>query len=327
MITICKGCEQPVSGHTTRLKSHANHCSLLHQLPCWVPAKCKTVVECFRTPKEDIEFAVAKLVLTTNLPFCWVDNPATKEFLRTVFNGRDLVLSRRTLVRKFLPRLHDAAVKGLKSQFCGTSCTLQVDGWSTDQNVPVLGFAMGGRLVHLEITEEAHTTDNLTHVVENVIASVEADYGVRVAGIVTDAASNMNAMRNRLADNGVPGWHCQAHQLNLCVVDYFKDANRSRVCDIGFQDFFYISHLTGADAGDNSAESLQEHPVTGHLPQKMEPWSTSTTIPNQMDICCQQPEILQPQLVVHGPGCGYESETWRSCASAPEQCSDNRSSC
>ena len=82
------------------------------------------------------------------------------------------------------------------------------------------------QLVYLKDADEKHTAENLAALLRQLILSLEMTLDCKVSAIVSDAASNMVFMRNKVqATRGdVHYSHCQAHQLNLCLEIYLKDA-------------------------------------------------------------------------------------------------------
>ena len=228
VVTICRGCEQQVSSICSRLRSHADRCDALHAKPFYRPPAVSVTLQQFMNGS-DLNQLAARVVLSTNLPFRWVDHPTVRDLLKKLGSG--VRLNRSNIVKKYLPQLHQDAVQRLRSRLSGRMCTMAVDGWSTPDNLPVIGFSIQGLLVDLVPCTERHTAEVLANVTEEQIVEAEEKYNVTISAVVSDAAANMVGMRKLLVERrpSIVTYNCQAHQLNLCLQDFMKDSNRSKV--------------------------------------------------------------------------------------------------
>ena len=109
---------------------------------------------------------------------------------------------------------------------------MSLDGWTSPDNRSLIGIALNNRLIDLQAMSVRHTSDNLASLLTMVVQRVEADMGCSVVSVVSDAASNMVGMQSKVMEvrTDVAHFNCQAHQMNLCLSDYFKDQNRRKVC-------------------------------------------------------------------------------------------------
>ena len=142
------------------------------------------------------------------------------------------MVTRKQLVTHIIPRLYEACLNDLRSQFGGQQVTMSLDGWTSPDNRSLIGIALNNRLIDPQAMSVRHTSDNLASLLTMVLQTVEADMGCSVVSVVSDAASNMVGMRSKVMEvrTDVAHFNCQAHQMNLCLSDYFKDQNRSKVC-------------------------------------------------------------------------------------------------
>ena len=136
----------------------------------------------------------------------------------------------------------------------GRNVTLGIDGWSNLVNYPVLGILVETQLIDaIDTTGHPHTADYLTEVMDEAMKKVANELNAVVVGVVTDNASNMANMRQRLdgwtlfgvwfgSPVGVSGdgkqtesindttvftYGCQAHILNLIAKDLLADKGRA----------------------------------------------------------------------------------------------------
>ena len=73
--------------------------------------------------------------------------------------------------------------------------------------------------------------EHLCSVVSSEITKLEGEMHCSIVAVVSDGASNMTGVRERLADAHphVLTYRCQAHALHLAASDLFKDASRSKL--------------------------------------------------------------------------------------------------
>ena len=106
------------------------------------------------------------------------------------------------------------------------NATLELDGWSTIPNDPVIGMSItteaGVLLANtIDTIGESHTSDFLFKVLKTEAKKCEEEWGVGVTSVVTDNASNMSRMRQYLSEPLLHAYGCQTHAMNLVA----KDAN------------------------------------------------------------------------------------------------------
>ena len=109
----------------------------------------------------------------------------------------------------------------------GQFATLAIDGWSNLTNDPVVGISLTTKgktclIDAVDTTGQMHTTEYMTELTSNAITKAEELYDVNIGHVVTDGASNMKGMRNKIKetlDRDIITYHCQPHLLNLLAKD------------------------------------------------------------------------------------------------------------
>ena len=109
----------------------------------------------------------------------------------------------------------------------GQFATLAIDGWSNLTNDPVVGISLTTKgktclIDAVDTTGQMHTTQYMTELTSNAITKAEELYDVNIGHVVTDGASNMKGMRNKIKetlDRDIITYHCQPHLLNLLAKD------------------------------------------------------------------------------------------------------------
>ena len=67
----------------------------------------------------------------------------------------------------------------------------------------------------------------MAQVMKQAMETVKSRVGAEVVAIVTDNASNMENMRERILDTSVFTYGCQAHVLNLIAKEMLEDKGRA----------------------------------------------------------------------------------------------------
>ena len=87
----CIGCGHRVSTHVVRLRSHMNKCTELHATTVWQRAQARsgTLTQFAQTGKRDEDhLTIARAMISSNIPFSWIENPAVQEMFASLCPGR-----------------------------------------------------------------------------------------------------------------------------------------------------------------------------------------------------------------------------------------------
>ena len=134
---------------------------------------------------------------------------------------------------ELLEEEYESCCKQVKERMQATYQTISLDGWDTNDSVPLVGVAVHRHLLGLvERRGEAHTSEMLCKVAEEQIPKIEEKYGCKIIAVVTDGASNMATMRDMITERlGLASYWCQAHCLNLVAGDFLKHAGRLKTME------------------------------------------------------------------------------------------------
>jgi hypothetical protein len=139
----CKGCNAAVSCCTVRARSHACSCTSLRRMGLWSVVGSKARMDSHlhvtsKSTQDTINEAVARFVFATNVPFSLVDNVHFRALVDTLRPGAKSCGSRclgSTLLESVYHKEKSLRAAELKDELV----TMGVDGWSTLENLPVLG--------------------------------------------------------------------------------------------------------------------------------------------------------------------------------------------
>lgn len=137
---------------------------------------------------------------------------------------------RHTLATTMLDAEYAHERRKLKNKFVGKWVTLSIDGWSSPQNAPWTGVAVDDYLYKLkDCTGSIKDAQFMAEITEESIRECEEELGCRVASVTGDNARNMVNSRTIIANRRAFKYGCQAHLLNLCMVDFLKDKQRQTI--------------------------------------------------------------------------------------------------
>ena len=78
----------------------------------------------------------------------------------------------------------------------GGMFTLSIDGWTTKDCIPLIGFGMAGMLIGaVEEREAKHTSSHLATITEEQIPLLEQKFKCEIVAVVRDGASNMEGVQ------------------------------------------------------------------------------------------------------------------------------------
>ncbi|GAA5882316.1 hypothetical protein JCM1840_005033 [Sporobolomyces johnsonii] len=190
---------------TTNLTSHHSVC-LLREVAEREQLKLNELgLQYEEAPKEELAQAAALWCARNARPFLIVKDVSLRPLLSKV--AREHLPSPQTIARG----VSDLAAYGRAGMIkelakVKGAIYLGLDGWTTPNRWSLLG------------TAEAHTANNMAKLVKDVLASYEIEK--KVAGIISDNASNMAAMIDKIGKSGrldkrVTWVQCFGHILNL----------------------------------------------------------------------------------------------------------------
>ncbi|KAF9456718.1 hypothetical protein BDZ94DRAFT_1177124 [Collybia nuda] len=191
------------------------------------------------------ERKIARVTASGGLPLSWVENLEVQSFFEEFVPGANLP-SRSTLTRRLIPEAAAEFRVATISSSKGKNVTLQGDGWTGENKLHLEAFmiSIDGKLQTVRVhdaTNERKNTENLLQVLEEILMTLQNEWGVIVVALVTDASGESRKAR-RLFGLKYP-WiivlDCYAHQvgdiiiafsltlltpdqINLVVGDYFK---------------------------------------------------------------------------------------------------------
>ena len=198
---VCLGCGKTVSNVCSRLRTHVGKCAALQQSGMWQASKPlqkegdQSLRAAWQRPQQDVvNRALARCMYSTNLPFRWVASPAVKALVQCLSPGTK-VAGRRQFAGKLLAQEYTSEVERLRKVTEGGHYTLSIDGWSTVDNAPLLGFGLCSRLVCIvEERKERHTAQWLSDTASSQIALLEKVYACSIVAVCSDGASNMEGV-------------------------------------------------------------------------------------------------------------------------------------
>lgn len=126
-------------------------------------------VKCYPKVKQDeqemIDAQLTRMIAAANLPFCIVENVEFVKFCELLRGPTIRLPTRQRISDVLLPALHSEMKGSLNNSLTGKNGTLQMDGWSTTQNDPTIGFSVSvdgcSHFVDLHDTAgEPHTIEN-----------------------------------------------------------------------------------------------------------------------------------------------------------------------
>ncbi len=108
--------------------------------------------------------------------------------------------SRKYVSEKLIEEVYKQEKDKVSTLVSGKDGTLQIDGWSNIENVPVVGvaFAVSGQTYlanTIDTSGTPHSADNLLELVKEQKSYIESEFKIKLSSMVTDNAANMAKMR------------------------------------------------------------------------------------------------------------------------------------
>lgn len=229
-IRRCKGCGFQCSLVTSRAKNHANQCGNLRQMGLWSVTGGSRLdnhlVTTSLTGQAKTNVLLAKFIFSSNLPFQVLKDQHFRTLLETLRPGTK-VPERRTLAGPLLDQVYDEVRSASLKAMHGEWKTMACDGWTNPSGVSCIGLSLDKDLWSIcDTGTESHTGKNMATIVIEALAEVES-HGCFVAGLCTDGASNMTAMRTLVSEQK-PGFpppknhHCGLFHFRITIIGHAK---------------------------------------------------------------------------------------------------------
>ncbi|XP_035713088.1 uncharacterized protein LOC118437806 [Folsomia candida] len=246
-MSTCKKCGQKVSSQADRLNKHLSSCKALRQNKAGTSAQMpflsdqmpeskggaqsnlrKYFKSVNATEKNKLDFKLGSFIFASNLPFNVVSHPQFKEFVASL-NPAYNIPSRETVRTTILDTHYQRVLELRKSEIEHKVGVLLQDGWSTNQNKPVLSHCLatpsGSYFLSAESTgAEKKDSETCFKYLQKAIDYCTESLNCSVVGIVTDNCSTMTAMQTLIRKDypHMEVYGCNAHLFNL-IGEKFTD--------------------------------------------------------------------------------------------------------
>jgi hypothetical protein len=192
--------------------------------------------------KKLVDKKLMHLISGANLPFNIVENPAFIEFVRELRHSYTLP-SAKIVGGSLVDASYSEAKLSVKARIQGSKAVIMQDGWTSPQSEAVIAHSLSvnEKIVFLDgVTagEEKKTADVCLEKISDAMSMATEDFDVKVIGVITDNASVMNSMRNKLQqiNPGLFVYGCNSHLMNLIGKDLTPKETKEKV--VAVQKFF-----------------------------------------------------------------------------------------
>lgn len=280
----CNRCGKQVSSKAIRMKKHLNGCKNQRKLidatvrPSGSPASSVDVVspstskigtmtfpsnteiksrmQIWKTnditkAKQNMDTLIGKLIFSANLPFALSNNPFLEQLVTKAQIPKYKVPNPQKIGGEILDQIYNDCTEINMIKFKGRKVIILQDGWSTNQNAPVICHSIqnGSDSLMFDAIETGTNKKNAEYcfkLLDDAIKKAEKDFKCTVVGIVTDNCSVMKNMREHANKNlnGVHTYGCVAHILNLCGQEMTDNNLIENIIKI--QKFFRNHHYESA---------------------------------------------------------------------------------
>lgn len=175
-----------------RLRKHASSCRDLKRLGLReaVPpvSSQRTLENMLVRPSRDeaAREQLCRMIYSCNLPFVAVENHELQQMLYLLAPEIQWPC-RKAVAERYLNAEFQRQREKMKTALTDQWMTLSMDAWSTPSNLAIIGFALGDNLLDLKDSiGESHTAEYLRRCAEAALACAKEEFGVKVAGLVTD---------------------------------------------------------------------------------------------------------------------------------------------
>lgn len=280
----CNFCEKAVSGRACRLIDHNSRCNskikktqklapvaaTSSNIPVSAPASSVSETVSGKTLKQRtldsfvdkvspdeqklLNKKLAKCMYSANLPFQLVENVEFLDFMKTI-RPQYKVPTRFELADGLLKSTYDEVKQSVRNDLKGKEVTILQDGWSTNQNSPVIAHSVStGTKSYFIKAENAGTNkkdaEYCKKLLEDTINELEEEYECKVIGTVNDSCNVMKSMRIKILEDypELYAYGCHSHLLNLVGKDLTPEELRKKIVKV--QTYFRNHHY--------ESESLKE---------------------------------------------------------------------
>jgi len=286
----CLGCKRPVSAKADRMKKHISKCwmvkkpktkRLQESAPATsfdAPASDSLVEsdatrpstmpsDIFRIPskqgtlsnfaaridskkKKAIDLQLGRFLFSTDLSFNIVESEEFKKFVQ-VLNPAYKPPGRMTIGSTILDEVSEETGTEMGAHLKGANVSMIQDGWSTNQQQPVIAHCVTTIGKQYFIEAEGTGSEKKTHeycykLLNEAIKKAEKNYKCNVVGVVTDNCKSMQSLqelcRKQRPELFVYG--CNAHLLNLIGKHFTPDDVKDKVITV--QKFMRNHHFLSA---------------------------------------------------------------------------------
>lgn len=169
-----------------------------------------------------IDIKLAKAFYACNTPFRVVENHEFRDALKAL-RPAYAPPSRRLIANELLDEVYDEVKSNLTKSLKGKEVVVVQDGWSLNQNQPVIAHSLqcGTRTYFFDATYTGTNTKSAEYcfeLLEKSIVNCEIQNECKVIGVVTDNCSVMVKLRELISEKypNLFVYGCNAHYLN-CV--------------------------------------------------------------------------------------------------------------
>ncbi|KZP02551.1 hypothetical protein FIBSPDRAFT_770553 [Athelia psychrophila] len=167
------------------------------------------------------ETRIARLTASAGLPLAWVDNPEWHAFVEDFFPAAKSP-SRKVLTNRLIPTAVAEFHAEAKAAARGCDATIQSDGWTGVNHHHLIAFmiTVDGKIRTVKVHDasaERKTAEQLLKLLDEVIITVESEWGAVVVAIVTDASGECRKARRQLALKfpNIVVLDCYGHQVSI----------------------------------------------------------------------------------------------------------------
>ena len=180
-----------------------------------------------------IVLQLTRYLVASNTAFLACENGQLNKLFDILRPG-SAIRSRKTIAGPTLEEVFDEEKKKAVGKVKSLKATLALDGWSNVINDPIVGisFITSGEscLVNtIDTSGESHTWAHLVSLLTDQVRECETDWGIKIASVVTDNATNVTGMRAAYNVPGVHTYGCQAQFFNLLAEDIAQSATNKGV--------------------------------------------------------------------------------------------------
>lgn len=201
--------------------------------------------------KLEMDKLIGKMIYSGNLPFSFAENP----FLQALVGKTQLpnykAPSAHRIGGELLNEVYSECEATNRVLFQNKNVVLSQDGWSTNQNAPVIchSIQLGAQSLMFDAVATGTNKKDAKYclkLLKEAIDKAEESYGCKVVAIVTDNCNVMTSMRASLREEigNIHTYGCVAHILNLVGQELTDNNLIQKIVEV--QKFFKNHHFESA---------------------------------------------------------------------------------